>query len=60
MLRANGVAMEEGYTYGRILKRTLHTARRRFSLDLALASFFTQLGLKKAYGELYSRALGRP
>ena len=42
-----------GYSLGRILKRTLAATRRRPSLDTAKSSFFTQLGLRKAYRQLY-------
>ncbi|MEW5723631.1 MAG: radical SAM protein [Thermodesulfobacteriota bacterium] len=41
--------MKEGYSLGRILRRTLHTLRKRPSLGVGLTSFFTQLGLRKVY-----------
>jgi len=53
MLKANAEVMREGYTMGRIMGRTVNTIRRRFSMDVAMSSFFTQLGLRKAYRQLY-------
>jgi radical SAM superfamily enzyme YgiQ (UPF0313 family) len=52
MLEANAQVMLRGYSMGRIAKRTLHTMRRRFSLDFAMTTFFTQLGLRKAYRQV--------
>jgi radical SAM superfamily enzyme YgiQ (UPF0313 family) len=53
MLALSEEVMTKGYSMGRILKRTLHTVRRRLSMDIAMSSFFTQLGLRKAYRQLY-------
>lgn len=53
MLGLNAQVMREGYSLGRILKRTLLAARRRLSLDFAKSSFFTQVGIRKAYRQLY-------
>ena len=53
MLALSAEVMIKGYSMGRILKRTLHTVRRRLSMDIAMSSFFTQLGLRKAYRQLY-------
>jgi radical SAM superfamily enzyme YgiQ (UPF0313 family) len=53
MLALNAQVMREGYSLGRILKRTLLAARHRLSLDIAKSSFFTQMGLRKAYRQLY-------
>jgi len=53
MLMLNAQVMREGYSFGRILKRTLVATRHRPSLDTAKSSFFTQLGLRKAYRQLY-------
>ncbi len=55
MLRCNGEVMTEGYSMGRILKRTLKAFTDRPSLELAKSLFFTQLGLRKTYRELYER-----
>ena len=53
MLALNAHVMREGYSIGRILKRTLAATRHRPSPDTAKSSFFTQLGLRKAYRQLY-------
>ena len=53
MLDVGEEVMTKGYSMGRILKRTLHTVRCRLSMDIALSSFFTQLGIRKAYRQLY-------
>jgi len=55
MFNLNAQVMREGYSVSRILKRTLQTVKRRFSLDVALSSFFTQLALRKAYRQLYDQ-----
>lgn len=59
MLKANAEVMRTGYSIGRILKRTLHTARRRPSLDFALTEFFTELGLRKVYRQFYNQIQAR-
>lgn len=53
MLALNAQVMRDGYSLGRILKRSLVAARDRRSLDTAKHSFFTQLWLRKAYRQLY-------
>ncbi len=53
MFDLNAEVMLEGYSMDRIFKRTLQALRYRFSLDIATSSFFTQLGLRKAYRQLY-------
>jgi hypothetical protein len=55
ILDANAEVMREGYSMGRILKRTLKAVGHRFSMDVATSSFFTQLGLRKAYRQLYDQ-----
>ena len=57
MFNMNGKVMLEGYSLGRILKRTLNTMKTRPSPGMLMASFFTQLGVKKSYTQLYS---GKP
>jgi hypothetical protein len=57
MMRANAEVMTEGYTMGRILKRTLKGFQDRPSLDFAKSLFFAQLGLRKSYRELYGEIL---
>ena len=59
MFDLNAEVMLKGYSLGRILKRTLQAVRHQFSMDVAAGSFFTQLGLKKAYRQLY-RQVPRP
>jgi radical SAM superfamily enzyme YgiQ (UPF0313 family) len=55
MIDINAEVMTEGYSMGRILKRTLKAVSHRFSMDVATSSFFTQLGLRKAYRQLYDQ-----
>ena len=55
MLDINAEVMTEGYSMGRILQRTLKAIGHRFSMDVATSSFFTQLGLRKAYQQLYDQ-----
>jgi len=55
MFDLNAEVMKEGYSMRRVLKRTLQAVRYRFSLDVATSSFFTQLGLRKAYRQLYEQ-----
>jgi hypothetical protein len=57
MLRCNAEVMTEGYSMGRILKRTLVALKDRPSLDFAKSLFFTQLGVRKTYRELYEQVL---
>jgi len=57
MFKMNGKVMLEGYGMGKILKRTFNLMRHRPSPDMLMASFFTQLGVKKAYAKLYSTRL---
>jgi hypothetical protein len=57
MMRANAEVMTEGYTMGRILKRTLQALKNRPSMDFAKSLLFTQFGLRKAYRELYAHVL---
>jgi len=57
MMRRNAEVMTEGYTMGRILKRTFTAWRNHPSLDCAKTSLFTQLGLRKAYRDLYAQVL---
>ncbi len=55
MFEMNGKVMLEGYSRGRILKRILNQMKHRFSPDMLMASFFTQMGVKRTYSMLYSR-----
>jgi radical SAM superfamily enzyme YgiQ (UPF0313 family) len=53
MFARNAEVMTKGYSAGRILKRTLQAVRRRPSFGTAMESFFTQVGIRKAYRQLY-------
>lgn len=55
MFDFNAEVMREGYSMKRILKRMLQAVRYRLSLDVATSSFFTQMGLRKAYRQLYEQ-----
>jgi radical SAM superfamily enzyme YgiQ (UPF0313 family) len=55
MLDMNSRVLQKGFRMGRILSRTIHTFRNRPSLGVALNSFFTQLGLRKAFRQQYDR-----
>ncbi|MBW1693969.1 MAG: B12-binding domain-containing radical SAM protein [Deltaproteobacteria bacterium] len=55
MIDINGKVMKEGYSIGRILKRTFQAVSNRMSIDVAMSSFFTQKGLRKAYRQLYDQ-----
>jgi hypothetical protein len=57
MLEANAEVMSKGYSMPRILRRTFHTMSKRFSMDVALSTFFTELGLRKAYRQLWDEVL---
>ena len=59
MIKAGAEVMRRGYSGGRILQRTLHTLRRRCSLQVAMSAFFTELGLKKVYRQLYDQVQAR-
>jgi hypothetical protein len=56
MLDLNSRVLKEGFRMERILSRTIHTFRNRPSLGVALNSFFTQLGLRKAFRQQYDRS----
>ena len=55
MFDLNGEVMREGYSMGRILLRTIGAFRYRPSLDVMRDSFFTQLGVRRAYRQLYEQ-----
>ena len=59
MLEADAEVMKRGYSMSRIIKRTLYTVRQGFSVDIALTAFFTELGLRKAYRQLYDEIQAR-
>lgn len=49
MSALNTQVLREGFSMGRILSRTFNTFKHRPSLGVALNSFFTQLGIGKAF-----------
>jgi radical SAM superfamily enzyme YgiQ (UPF0313 family) len=49
MYALNSQVLREGFSMGRILRRTFSTFRHRPSAGVALNSFFTQLGMGKAF-----------
>lgn len=53
MFGLNAAVMKEGYSMGRILKRTVQAYRHRPSLDVVRDSFVTQLGVRKVYRQVY-------
>jgi len=53
MIAQNSQVLHDGYSLGRVLSRTLHTVRKRPSLDVAMNSFFTQTGLKENFREQF-------
>jgi radical SAM superfamily enzyme YgiQ (UPF0313 family) len=59
MLKANSEVMRRGYSMGRILKRTLHTLTHGSTMGVAKTAFFMQLGLRKAYHQLYDQVQAR-
>lgn len=59
MLDANAEVMLRGYSLGRILKRTLHVVTRGTSMDVVKTALFMQLGLRKAYRQLYDQVQAR-
>ncbi len=55
MFDSNAEVMTAGYSLVRILKRTARAVRYRPSLDVAKTSLFTQIGVRKAYRQLFER-----
>jgi radical SAM superfamily enzyme YgiQ (UPF0313 family) len=60
MLAANSEVLWRGYSMGRVLKRTLHAITHGCSMDVAKTAFFMQLGLRRAYRQLYDQVQARP
>jgi hypothetical protein len=54
MFDRNAEVMTEAYSMGRILKRTIQAFKHRHSFDVIKDSFFTQLGVRRAYRQLYA------
>jgi hypothetical protein len=59
MLAANSEVLWRGYSMGRVLKRTLHAITHGCSMDVAKTALFMQLGLRKAYRQLYDQVQAR-
>jgi len=59
MFERNAEVMRDGFSMDRIVKRTLHTLWHRPSLEVAKSSFFTQMGLRSSYRQLYEEAARR-
>ena len=53
MLAMNSRVLQKGFRMGRIVRRTIHTFTKRPSMGVAMNSFFTQLGLRKAFRQQY-------
>jgi len=49
MQAENNRVMQEGFTWARIFSRTWHTFRHHPAPGVAMNSFFTQMGMKKAF-----------
>ncbi|MFQ5771712.1 MAG: hypothetical protein ACE5HX_14355 [bacterium] len=47
--------LQEGFSMGRILSRTVHTVKNRPSAQVGLNSFFTQVGIRKAIRQQYNQ-----
>jgi radical SAM superfamily enzyme YgiQ (UPF0313 family) len=56
MFETAGKVMNEGYSMERIIMRTLLALRHRFSFGFAMTSFFTQIGIRKSYRQLYNQS----
>jgi radical SAM superfamily enzyme YgiQ (UPF0313 family) len=55
MFAENAEVMTEGYSLPRIFKRALRAFRNHPSLDCVADSLFTQLGVRRAYRQLYAQ-----
>ncbi len=53
MARMNRDVTQQGYSWGRILSRTLLAMKHNFSLGAGLNSYFTQIGLRQGYRKQY-------
>jgi len=56
---ASEATMREGYSWGRIWRRTLSTIRQRHSLDVAAGSFFTQYGMHRSIPKVFGQVRRR-
>jgi hypothetical protein len=60
MLAANAEVLWRGYSMGRVLKRTFHAITHGCSREVVKTAFFMQLGLRKAYRQVYDQVQARP
>ncbi len=60
MYSAMADVSKKGYTMNRILKRTLHAMRYRFSLDVVMTLLFTQMGMRKNSRDQKSKIAAKP
>ena len=59
MADALEATMREGYSWGRIWRRTLSTILQRRSLDVAVGSFFTQYGIHRSLPKVFGKVRQR-
>jgi hypothetical protein len=55
MFELNKQVLHDGFSMGRIIRRTVHTLKNRPSPGVAMNSFFTQLGMRKAFRQHFER-----
>ena len=55
MFEINKHVLHDGFSMGRIIGRTFHTFKNRPSPGVALNSFFTQLGMRKAFRQHFEK-----
>ena len=55
MYNLNIQVLHDGFSLRRILSRTWYTAKNRPSLGVALNSFFTQLGIRRAFRQQFEK-----
>lgn len=53
MLEGNQEVFRRGYRTDKVLRRAFHTFLHRPNPTVFLSSFFTQLGMKKSFGEIF-------
>jgi hypothetical protein len=57
MARTSADVMMEGFSLGRIIKRSLFSLTHRFSKEHFASTFFTQMGMRKVYKKLQEEKL---
>jgi hypothetical protein len=53
MFDLNKHVLHDGFSMGRIIRRTVHTFKNRPSPGVALNSFFSQPGMRKAFRQQF-------